>query len=70
MRMTKLIGRMAEKGVTQGVLASALGVSINTVSNKLNMRSFFTTDQVVTICDLLDITDPKEMCDIFLVLPS
>ena len=66
MKNSKLIGIMAERGYTQRKLAEVLGVSKNTISDKLNGRGYFDTKQAVQICEVLKITDNATKCEIFL----
>ena len=66
MRMAKLLGVMAEKGVTQGMLAQALGISKNTMSRIINRKAFLTTDKVEIACDFLGIDDDAMKAEIFL----
>ena len=62
----KLKGRMAEKGYTQRALAKKLGMSVNTMSSRLTLRTPFNTDEIEKMCDELDITSAEEKIDIFL----
>ena len=66
MRKGKLLGKMAESGVTQRDLARHLNISENTMTSRLRGDSEFRADEIASICILLGITDPKEMNDIFL----
>lgn len=62
----KLKGIMAEQGYSQKKLAYDMGMSINSFHSKLTGKSWFDTDQVVKICELLKIDDNNVKCDIFL----
>jgi DNA-binding XRE family transcriptional regulator len=62
----KLLARIVEAGMTQKTLALALGISVNTLNSKINGKGCFDTEQVVKICDVLNITDDKVKADIFL----
>jgi len=53
--MSRLRGRMAEKGYTIKALAEKIGVHPNTVSNKLYSLQYFRTDEIDAICRLLAI---------------
>ena len=66
----KLKGQMVEKGYTQGSLASSIGMSQNTMSSRMNLRTPFNTDEIELICDRLGITSAKDKIDIFLSTPS
>ena len=52
----KLRGRMTEKGVTQGDLAQYLGISRQSVNLKLRGVIGFTQEDIIKICDYLDIS--------------
>lgn len=52
----KLRGRMTEKGVTQADIAAYLGVSVQTVSKKLTGVYGFSQEDIIKICELLDIS--------------
>lgn len=62
----KLKGRIVAAGHTQRTLAKVIGISANSLSSKINGNSRFTCDEVDKLCIALDITDPTEMCQIFL----
>jgi len=61
-----LRGAIARKGFTQELLASRLQMSQNTLSAKILGRSYFNTEEIDRICDLLEITDNEEKALIFL----
>lgn len=61
---------MAKVGVNQSKLSEKSGISKNTLSNKMNGKSCFDTDQIDRICEALGITDSAEKADIFLGLSS
>lgn len=56
--------------MTQEKLALAIGISKNTLSAKILGRSFFDTDEIDRICEVLSIVDNGEKADIFLASPS
>ena len=66
----KLLGRMVEKGYSQKSLAKAIGISDNTMTSLIKLRSSFNTDEIDNICDVLGITDNSEKVEIFLHNPS
>lgn len=70
MNKSRLLGRMVEAGFTQRTLAANLGKSENTISSKINGITAFTTDEILAICDLLQITDDRDKAQIFLSHPS
>lgn len=51
----KLRGRMVEKGITQVNLAHYLGISRQSVSQKFRGVVGFSQEDIVKICDYLDI---------------
>lgn len=57
---------MEKAGYNQRSLANELGMSKNTLNNKLNGRGCFDTKQVVDICDKLRISGDSARCKIFL----
>lgn len=66
MNANKLLGLMAEKRITQRELAKKLGVSKNTINNKINGKVDFNTAEATKICEILELTDPKTKTEIFL----
>lgn len=66
----KLLGIMAERGITQKALANELNRAENTVSAKIRGIKPFDTDEVLKICNILNITDNSEKAEIFLALAS
>lgn len=62
----KLLGRMVERGYSQKSLAKAIGISDNTMTSRIKLRSSFNTDEIDNICDVLGITDNSEKVEIFL----
>ena len=61
---------MARAGYTQGLLASKLNISENTLSSRMNGQSAFNTDEIDRICELLTIKNNDEKASIFLAEPS
>lgn len=55
---SKLKGKIVEKYDTQINFAKEYGVSENTLSQKLNNKMRFTSDDIIKICEMLSI--PKE----------
>ena len=56
-----LKGRMVEKGFTQESLAKAVGISTNSMSRKLLGERQFRLGEVVKICEVLEIDDPRDI---------
>ena len=66
MQANKLRARMALVGMSQAELAKICGITENTLSNKLQGRTEFKADEIVKICEALDIQDADTRNDIFL----
>ena len=62
----KLKGLIIAAGMTQKEVAKKIGISTNTLSNKINGVREFTVGEVIQICDILDITSNAEKAEIFL----
>lgn len=65
-----LRGAIARAGMTQERLAEAIGISSNTLSAKLLGKSFFDTEEIDRICEVLSIVDDNEKVAIFLAPAS
>ena len=52
---SKLLGRIKEVGITQEELAHRIGIKPNTLSFKLNNGSKFKTDEILLLCEVLQI---------------
>lgn len=52
---SKLLGRMKECGYTYAMLAEAIGIAKGTLSAKLNSQNYFTTKEIIAICNVLNI---------------
>lgn len=52
---SKLLGRIRECGITQEMLAKAVGMSESTLSLKLNNKAVFTQNEIKKICVALEI---------------
>ena len=55
-RYNKLRGRIVEKYGTQSKFAEALGLSNNSLSNKLNCKIGFSQEDILKWSELLDIS--------------
>ena len=53
---SKLLGRMKECGYTQERLAQTVGISVGTMSLKLNNKANFYQPEMQKICEALNIT--------------
>lgn len=61
MNANVLRGKMTEKGYTQEKLAQAVGISTNSLSRKLLGERQFRLGEVVKICEVLEIDDPRDI---------
>ena len=61
MNANALRGKIAEKGFTQESLAKAVGISTNSMSRKLLGERQFRLKEVVRICEVLEIDDPRDI---------
>ncbi len=61
MNVNLLRGKIAESGMTQSELAKAIGISENSLSRKMQGKRDFRLVEVVEICDVLNIENPKEI---------
>lgn len=66
MNVWKLRAVMGERGITQYQLAKAIGCGNNTFSDKMNGRRDFKLGEVKRICEVLAITEPAQIVEIFL----
>ena len=64
-----LKGKMVEEGYTQRKLATAIGVSPQTLSRKFQGRRQFTIGEALAICDILRLNQDQRMA-IFLTSKS
>ena len=64
---SKLRGRIREKFKVESVFASKIGISVTTLSNRLNNHTFFTSEEIYESCLVLEIS-PVEMGDYFFKL--
>lgn len=61
MSFDKLKGKMAERGVSQGKLADAIGITVQSLNAKINGRGQFTLEEVIKITFFLSISDPVDI---------
>ena len=62
----QLKGKIVSAGYNQKVLAEMLGVSKNTLSDKINGKSPMNSVLISELCRILNITDNDERVHIFL----
>lgn len=67
-QFNKLIGLMAENGITQRAAAKKLGISENSFTNKIKCRSNFTSEEIASLCELLYI--PSNMIGEYFFTPK
>ncbi len=66
MRRNLLKAKIVENGLTMEELADKISVSRTTLFYKMSGKTQFTLDEVVKICDVLNIRTPEEKTNIFL----
>lgn len=63
----RLKGAIVSAGYTQATFAELLGVSKNTLNAKLNGKASITTEEAKRMCDILNISNDADKCQIFLI---
>ncbi|MDU3406654.1 helix-turn-helix transcriptional regulator [Clostridium sp.] len=58
---SKLKGIMREKGYSQKLLATEMGMTVQTINAKLNGRTQFTIEEALSIIFILNIEKPGEI---------
>lgn len=66
MKTNLLRAEIVAKGLTMAQVAKSVGMHRNSFSAKVNGKVQFNTDEIVRLCDFLDITDPIKKVAIFL----
>ena len=66
MQPNLLRAKIVENQLSQKEVAKALGLSENTMTKRLSGKTAFNTDEVIKLCDLLNIVDDVEKSRIFL----
>ena len=56
-----------ENGLKKKYIARQMGISPYSLTRKIRNESEFTSGQIDLFCDILNITSPKQKCEIFLV---
>ena len=64
MNRSKLLGKIKEKGYTTRELAFSAGMSLSSMSRKLNGHAEFTRDEINAIVDALELSN-EDLLDIF-----
>lgn len=57
---SKLLGRITEKFGSQAALADRIGWTASALSNRVNNKIHFDTDEIMLLCEVLDI-DPGDV---------
>lgn len=70
MNSPKLRARMVEMGYTNNTLAEAINISTNALSRKINGITQFKACEIEAISELLQLSTPKIIFDIFLPMLS
>jgi len=65
-----LCGKIVSCGFSQVSLAKVLGMSKNTLNASINNKRPFNSDEILTLCELLQISEDAEKIRIFLASPS
>ena len=65
---SKLLGKIKELYGTQERFANRMGISMVTLSNKINNKSEFTQNQITMACELLEI--PSTMISDYFFKPK
>lgn len=66
MKRNLLKAKIVENGLTMEELADKISVSRTTLFYKMSGKTQFTLDEVVKMCDVLNIRTPEEKTNIFL----
>lgn len=57
---------IVRQGLTQGEFAQKIGISQNTLTSRLSGTTHFNVDEVDKACEVLNLTNCEEICNIFL----
>jgi transcriptional regulator with XRE-family HTH domain len=57
---------IVREGLTQGEFAQKIGISPNTLTSRLSGTVPFNVDEVDKACEVLNLNDYEEICNIFL----
>lgn len=67
MKANLLRAEFVASGKTMAQVAKEAGFARNTLSAKLNGKRQFNTDEIIRLCEVLNITEPAKKVDIFLM---
>lgn len=65
-RSNLLRAEIVANGLTIAEVAEKLGLSRNTMFSRLSGATPFNTDEVILLCEILHISDPRRKVEIFL----
>lgn len=66
MKTNLLRAEIVARGLTMSQVAAGINLHKNTFSQKMTGKVQFNTDEIMRLCDFLDITDPAKKVAIFL----
>lgn len=61
MKVNILRGKLVEAGITQRDLAEKLSLSVTSITRKMNGLNEFTLNEVVQICNVLNLDDADKL---------
>lgn len=70
MLANRLKGKIVEAGFSQRALAAQMGMTKNTLNNKINGKTPFNLNEAKQLCEILGIHDDAEKAHIFLTETS
>lgn len=66
MNKNLLKSKFVAHGLTYDDVAGRMGISKNTLSNKVNGVTYFDTEEITRLCEILNIEEDSEKVEIFL----
>lgn len=60
-----LMGKIVSTGNTQTSVASQMGISKNTLNEKINGKKRFYAEEVLRVCEIVGVDSAEEMAKIF-----
>ena len=70
MKVNVIRSKMTLLGMSQAKVADKMGISVNTMSSRMQGHTSFTLKEVARLCEILEIQDPEEQKDIFFTAAS
>lgn len=65
MKLNKLKGKIAEKGLKKSDISKCFGITIQALNKKLSGKTKITVEDANKFCKILNLTDANEIYDIF-----